>query len=283
MTWLFVNIVAAAAFMNIMRWAQRSGRDMRAVGAVNYVVAASCFLGAAALRPRLNLDPVVMALGAATGAIYVATYFVLDVALKQCGVAISMAAARLSVVMPTAASIMFWAERPGWVQYAGIALGVAALPLLTYRRPSAAEAHVRSRWAWLLLPVLFGLNGAASIVLKYCTWAAHGHSVEFLGALFLTAAAASVAASLPRSGLGRWRDAGVGVLLGVANAVPNYAMYVALGMVDGAIAFPVQACGTVLAATLMAAVLWRERYSRRTLVGLGLAVIALVLVNVRTQ
>jgi drug/metabolite transporter (DMT)-like permease len=49
--------------------------------------------------------------------------------------------------------------------------------------------------------------------------------------------------------------------------------------VPGVVAFPVQACGLLVLATLTGMVIWGERFSRKTWIGLLLAGIALVLIN----
>ena len=45
--------------------------------------------------------------------------------------------------------------------------------------------------------------------------------------------------------------------------------------------FPVQAAGGLVLSTVFAALVWRERFVRRTLVGMGVATVGLALVNLR--
>jgi drug/metabolite transporter (DMT)-like permease len=239
-------------------------------------------LALAALTPGLDLQPLPLILGAATGTLYVGIYFLLDTALHRCGVAISMAVGRMSVLIPTLASVLIWRERPNAAQVAGIALAVVALPLLSAARPDPLRQTRGGRWSWVLLPIYFVLNGAGGLLFKTSSVIAPSARVEYVAALFCAAAVASLTVALRRQGIGSAREAGVGVLLGAANLVPNLAMYAALAYVPGMIAFPVSACGTLLLTTGAAWVIWRERYSARALVGLALALAALVLINVRS-
>jgi len=279
-TWLLVNIVSAAAFLNIMKWGQRSKCDMTAMGAFNYAVAAMCFLAIALLRGNPDFSPFALVLGGLVGAAYVSLYFLLNAALRRCGVAITMAVARTSVLLPILASAFIWSEIPSWVQGIGIAIAVAALPLLgSYRRRDAAEPQ-RARRAWLLLPMLFLINGVASLGFKVCSAEVPEHRLEYLTALFCMAAVTSGGVALSRSGYGSLKEIRFGALLGLANVIPNHAMLMALRTVPGVVAFPVQACGLLVVATLTALVVWGERFSRKTWLGLCMAAIALVLINI---
>jgi hypothetical protein len=66
-----------------------------------------------------------------------------------------------------------------------------------------------------------------------------------------------------------WSGLGDGVKLAFVNVLGILTFLVALDEVAGVIAFPVQAVGGLLLNTLFAAWVWRERFVRRTLVGMG--------------
>ena len=72
-----------------------------------------------------------------------------------------------------------------------------------------------------------------------------------------------------------------GVKLAVVNVASILAFLVAFDQVVGVVAFPVQAVGGLLPNTLFAAAVWQERFVRMTLVGMGIAVMGLVLINVK--
>ena len=77
-----------------------------------------------------------------------------------------------------------------------------------------------------------------------------------------------------------WEGTGDGLRLGVVNVASILTYLVALEEVPGVIAFPVQAVGGMVLNTLFAAIVWRERFVQKTLMGLGIAVVGLLLVNV---
>jgi len=63
------------------------------------------------------------------------------------------------------------------------------------------------------------------------------------------------------------------------EATIGFAFIRALGQWKAILVFPTTSIGTILLTSLTATVLWRERYCRRSLWGMGLAAAALVLLN----
>ena len=70
-----------------------------------------------------------------------------------------------------------------------------------------------------------------------------------------------------------------GVLLGLVNLATKVTLLRALAALPGPAVFPSVTAGTIVLTVLSAMVLWRERYARRALIGMGLAVLGLVLIH----
>ena len=102
-----------------------------------------------------------------------------------------------------------------------------------------------------------------------------------MGVLFGVAALGSLLSFLSpawrRDLSGAWN----GLKLGAVNAASILAQLVALAQVSGVVAFPVQAAGGLVLNTLFAAAVWRERFARKTLVGMGVAAAGLAMVNLK--
>ena len=71
-----------------------------------------------------------------------------------------------------------------------------------------------------------------------------------------------------------------GIRLGLVNVASIVTYLIALEQVPGIIAFPIQAAGGMVLNTLWAAWVWEERFAGRTILGMVIAVLGLVLVNV---
>lgn len=99
----------------------------------------------------------------------------------------------------------------------------------------------------------------------------------------LSAAAASAGAVVPDSGRrGRTaRSLALGALVGVVNIAQIWVLLPALDQVPGVLAFPLAAAGGLALSTLGAYFMWHERVGRRAGIGIGLAMLAAALANVR--
>jgi drug/metabolite transporter (DMT)-like permease len=77
------------------------------------------------------------------------------------------------------------------------------------------------------------------------------------------------------------RSVALGVLVGAFNIGQIWVLLPALAQIPAVLAFPLAAAGGLALATLGARLLWRERFSRRAGIGIGLAMLAAALANVR--
>jgi drug/metabolite transporter (DMT)-like permease len=93
---------------------------------------------------------------------------------------------------------------------------------------------------------------------------------------------AAGAAPPPGADSGRGaRSLALGALIGVVNIGQIWALLPALAQVPGVLAFPLSAAGGLALATLGARVLWHERLGRQAALGIGLAMLAAALANIR--
>jgi drug/metabolite transporter (DMT)-like permease len=218
-------------------------------------------------------------LGSLTGACYVTAYFLMEVCIRAAGVGITQTVNRLSVALPVAASIFIWSEIPGVFQMCGIALALLAFPFLAYGRALPVEPNHPGKIAWLAL--CFLVQGVAGLFMKaYSQRAPAGAEVQFLCFLFSAAAVGSlvVAAGTARP---RLPDLAHGLALGATNALSNIGLLCALAALPGIVVFPTTSAAAILLSAAGAAALWRERFRGKALLGLVLAALALVLVNLK--
>jgi drug/metabolite transporter (DMT)-like permease len=165
---------------------------------------------------------------------------------------------RLSVVLPILASVFWWGEQPTQAQIAGIAATLVALVLLGGRGLSGAS-DLR---VWMLTGFLFLTSGGASVVSKaFLVLHLPDAKTTYTAVLFGTAALGGSLSFLTSRFRPTREDVGEGVLVGVTNVV---------------------ATGIQLVATaVFCAIVWKERFTRRMLIGMGIAVVGLALVNMR--
>ncbi|MDP6038898.1 MAG: hypothetical protein QGG64_10135 [Candidatus Latescibacteria bacterium] len=268
---LVLNIVFSIGFFHIIRVAQVKGRNMMVVAAVNYVLASSMCFGFSALSGNTALSQPTLIWGVVQGVMFIATYVLICTSMSLRGMAIGTAILRLSVVIPVLASVFYWGEVPSIFQVLGIGACLVALPLICTRAEGQAVSQTRLGIRGVLsIGLLFVGMGIASIASKAFIEAdvpdAH---TTFMGVLYGVAGLGAFVSFILPTWRESWSGLGDGVKLAFVNVLGILTFLVALDEVAGVIAFPVQAVGGLLLNTLFAAWVWRERFVRRTLVGMG--------------
>lgn len=270
-------VILAVGFMHTMRFAQTRGLNMAWVGAVNYLVAA-IFCGALwVLQPHSPVGWPAPVFGCLIGGAFVCLYFLYVATLNMVGPAVTQCVARLSLLIPVTFSVIVFDRRPlGASQVVATVLVVISLPLLTRANP--LRRSVQSRWQAPALACVFLVNGASSALMKAYTFhVPRGGQPALLTFLFAVAAVGLLAAAVRGGGRPRAAELLHGVALGLVNVGACYARVAAIALIAGASFFPAETAAGITLSTLAAAVLWKERFRGRTLMGMALAIVAVVL------
>ena len=280
MIYLVITVALMTAWNFIFRGAQRREADMYLVGSVNYVAAAAaCYLVARVVGGEAP-SPAVIQLGVWQGIVYVVAFFFQIPSMSAKGIAIVMAFVRLAVVVPVLASIFMWAEMPRALQTVGIILAVISLPMLTLDK-GVGDGRYSTRQL-LVFGGLFATNGIALVISKcFSVLKTPGQALYYLAILFAVAALGSFVPLAWRRQPFRTIEFTWGTALGLANAGSNLALLVALAHLPGIVVFPVNSCGGIVLAAIIAAVLWREIPGKLGFGGIGVAAAALVCLNLK--
>lgn len=275
---LLVATFFSAAFGLVLRWAQQRRCNVFAVGFVNYLIATLYqVVRHASAGPPPQVTPITLWLGAIVGAIYALNFGIFSPLIAKRGVSITTAIVRLAVIVPIVGAIVWWHETPLPIQYAGIALTLLAMPLITLKPnvPGALESS-----AVPLLVAMFLGNGISMLLFQaYQKLALPGEDALFLACLFGAAMLVTLVAWRLRSAGSSRRDIIPGVVLGLTNALANAALLESMHQLPSVIVFPFYSAVGLVVAVVAARLLWGERISQRETLGLGLAIVAVALVN----
>lgn len=309
---LLLKIVSAVGMGLVLKQADVHGLSRLSLIRINYAVAAMlAFLCAVAADQTLISRPTAL-LGCATGVLFVVGLVLWVKTIETAGLTLSIVAMRTAVVVPVLASFLLWQERPTLLELAGAAAALVALGLVLWdvvvNKPQASglkslagagqktttsglstldcpESAVKDSksivfptWAWLF--ALFLADGlvmtAAQVFRKEMP---QKENLPFQTVIFISAfAVTSVIYFLRRTRTGR-PELSFGAMLGVAN-LGNYVFLVlALALLPGIVVYPVLAAAEVGLLSLAGVLIWKEGVGVRSWCGIGLAVIALVLVQ----
>ena len=310
MIFLVFAVACSVAIGMIFKQAGRQQLDRTALLTVNYAAAVAVAIGLLGLGGRevdqgLTLSGELLALGAGTGVVLIAGFFVLAWATEVAGMSLAIGVMRVSVVVPFLASWGIWGEVPTLAQGLGMILAMGAFFLLAHQQsapkpvPAGASPAPDPESAVEPRSVLAGIDwhAAGVLALTFCSGGAVDVSMkafeEGFGAgnsrvLFLLLAFGVAflvgAVIVVRRGLreGHWptlEALGWGALLGVVNYGSLEFLLRAIEVLPGPLVFPANNIAIMVFAALLGITFWGERLSRPNRIGLALACLALVLLG----
>jgi len=277
---LLTSILCSVAVSVLLKISRGRHIDVAQAIAVNYPVAALlCWL---LLKPQpatlLTPSPAWWILGA-LGVLLPGVFLIMAGAVRHAGIVRSDAAQRLSLLIPLLAAFLLFGEAVNTMKLAGILVALAALACLLKRRLAGqGEAQAQSSWmAPLLLGVWVGY-GVIDILFKQMAKT----GAAFASILFTTFVLAAVLIFawliLRRT---RWtaRSLLAGVALGLLN-FGNIYFYIRAHQVfpeNPTLVFSAMNIGVISLGTLVGAGVFKEKLSWVNALGIGLAIVAIVI------
>ena len=274
--------VSQSAGTAAIRVIQARSRDVYTSVLVNYVVGALLAGGYCLWRGRFDETwPTAVTLGVLAGGLYVAALLIVIHNMGQRGLAMTSALIGTSQLLPSVLALAL-GESLGPIQGAGLLVAAVAIPLLSTSTATGVAIRQAPRWR-AALP-LFVINGCAAclnlLASKHCGPASFP--------VYLTSL--SVTATVVSGVVWRvWRrralpgDVWRGVVFGLFNVIYTLTVLIAVKAVGGAVLFPGASVTSLTLTTALAVWWWRERLQRRGWIGLGLAAVAVAMLQARTS
>lgn len=274
MSTIVASVLCSVAVSVLLKVARGRSLAVDQVIAFNYVAAATLCL--VLLRPPLGAlpqSPDSWWLFGALGLLLPSIFLVMAAAVRHAGIVLSDAAQRLSLFLSLLAAFVLFDERLGGQKLAGAALAVCALVLLVTKPAGGATL---GRAAPVLLAVWVGY-GVIDVLFKQLSKT----GAAFSATLFVTFVLAGTLLFgwllLRRT---RWalRNVVAGLLLGALN-FGNIYFYIRAHQLypeSPTLVFSTMNIGVISLGTLVGAGVFGERPSRLNYAGVGLAVVAIV-------
>ncbi|NBC16730.1 MAG: hypothetical protein GVY18_05355 [Bacteroidetes bacterium] len=307
---LALAVCCSLAIGMIFKVAGQRNFDRIALLTTNYlaaVVLASVLLAAGVEETAggLTASRELLALGVTTGALFIAGFFIYALATQVAGMSLAVGVMRVSVVIPFLASWVIWNEVPTPAQGLGLVLAGVAFFMIARRDAAAVQeapdvadlgtpsdvnataAHSASSGVrvFAVLGLLFCAGGIVDVFMKTFDehFAATNSRALFLLMVFGVAFLIGFGIVLWRGLLrGQWPERATlawGVLLGVTNYGSVEFILRAIRQLSGPFVFPANNIALVIGAALLGVFFWQERLTLLNWGGLGLAAVALVLLN----
>jgi len=281
MIFLVSHIIFASLFALQVKHYQSSGRDMLAVGAINYIVAAIAAGVWVGYKGEFGISNATWIIGILCGIAYFVSYFFIINAVKSSGISITWSVVRLSVIVPVLFSIFYWKEQPNAFQIGGIMSVCVSLPLLSIRTDNGSNNRINHSVSFIII-ALFLVGGGVGLAAKaFNEFSPPEQRQMYLLFLFGTAAIVSTSVAIVRKASFELKDVSFGIILGVCNLLAGNSLLLALARLPGMLVFPVAGSMSIILTTLAGVTFWRERLQKLTILGIAAAVIAVVLINLK--
>jgi drug/metabolite transporter (DMT)-like permease len=282
MMFLLLSILCSVSIAHLLKYVE--GKPIAKFGlfATNYLVGALiAFGGSYRELQQVRLGPVLW-LGMIVGGLFVCSYVLMTLTFRTLGVTIPVSLMRLSAVLPTFGSIIFFAELPQPLQVVGIILAFLALPLTSEERLVFTDPGriLNNGFGWgLMLFFTFGISNFIFKIQRELFQTQNPY--YFLAIIFFTAFLVSIIVALARHAKMTRYVLGLGIILGVLNVFANYSLMRALQVLPGIVVYPINGVGTIVLSAMTSMILWKERLTRSNYAFIVLASIALLLIYPR--
>lgn len=265
-----------------------------AAAGINYLVAAVACSGWAVAAGQ-PLHPLTLLLGTLSGFAYVAAMVLLLPSMRRSGVALTGSLMQLALMLPVAVAIWRFGELPNTAQWVGIALTVIALPILSTAKAVDVDEPIEKGAFWLPLGLFLSAGGSQVFMKEFSAARPSEELALFSAALFVSATlftyawmwlakdegrpdAKSFALAEGEREIGEWP---LGIALGTMNVLQLVFLLLALRMLPAIIVFPISASCGIVVNVLVSRWLWKEQPPLAGWVAIGMAVVAVVLLNLK--
>jgi multidrug transporter EmrE-like cation transporter len=295
MLYLALAIIASFSIALLVKHNETHGARTEVVLASNYLSASAIGWGVLLLSPSgaviRGISRETWLLGAGGALLWPGAFFLMMWAVRRYGVSLAGSVARLSLSVPVVFALLFLRERLTPATVLGVAGAFAAFLLLSPLRrlagaEQAPERQASSSQAAWVFPALVLVFGVVDLWVNLHHTVAPGEERFLFVVLIFTGA-----------GIGAWLVVGLrrlrpegdsvgrGLLLGVPNFFSTYLLMEALrspAFADlSTVVYTLYSAAGVVLAFGAGAVIWKEPLTLKNRLGVVLAVVAIVLLNVR--
>ena len=214
------------------------------------------------------------------GGLFVSVFFVMATTSQKNGVSVASVAGKMSVVVPIISGVILYNESLTALKIVGMFLALVAVYL-----SSVKEGENTLGKSSLLFPVLLFLgSGVIDTVLKYIETNYVSDVAFFSGSLFGIAFLFGVLILLYNRIVNQEKLVLKSIFAGIALGVPNYFSIIFLikalkiESLDSSTLFTINNVAIVVVSTIVGLILFKESFSLKNKIGIGLAILGIVLV-----
>ena len=218
------------------------------------------------------------------GFLFIAIFNVMALTAQRNGLSVASVASKMSVVIPIIFGLFFYNESLGWQKALGIVLALLAVYLASYKAKTDQRFSIKTLW----LPIILFLGSVTiDTSIKYIetTFLADNGIPIFSATIFFIAGVIGIgllsAKAIQKQFTFDPKSIVSGVILGVVNYYSIYTLLKALNAenFESSTIFTVNNVAIVMLTTLIGLLLFKERLLTKNWIGIGIAVLSIILVT----
>ncbi len=277
--YIFAGVACSVVIAHLLRSLETRGMRTLHLVVVNYIVAIL-------LLPFFIPDDAVWIptgyphfwwMGLVNGIIFIVNFVIYSKSTLANGVGVSVAAMRMSLVVPVVFSIAYYAEPFHLGHASALLMVLAALAMMILKPGIPIRESVRNG---KMLLAMFLMTGSADVLIRIFEREAPAvyDPAHFILMIYLVALAAGLALLLWKREL-RFtrREWVVGAAIGIPNLLSFWFMLKALDLTTATQTFALTHTGVVAGGTLLGRGYWKDPLAPRQWAGIGLALAAILL------
>ena len=274
---LFLAIVCGALTSIVMRLSTSRAVNINGMVAFNYLACLICALALSGTDSLLSATTgfsTAHSLGCLNGLLYVTGMLLMQQNMRDSGVILTTAFAKLGVLIPIFFAAFVFQEIPTPLQIVGVILSIIGIVMIK------ANPSDRVRFRFSLITLLLVTGGVSTVLKIYTEVGIASLSNVFLLIAFAVAFFIALA-------LAWWKKERLGVtefmwgmMLGLPNFFTSRFILDALEAIPAVIVYPTRGVATILLVTIVGIALFKEYLNTRQWVAFATILIALSFLNI---
>ncbi len=285
MIYLLLSILSSTIIFVVFRMYTRFGINTLQAIIVNYFIACTVgFFGYIEGSDFTHVPTEKWFPGALMlGALFITVFNLAAITTQRSGLSVVAVATKMSVAIPVFCGIFLYNESTGILKLSGILLALVAVYLTSIKTKKGISIRPEN----LVFPLLVFIgSGVIDTSLKYLetSYVNETDVGLFSSTIFATAGTIGVIILVIQGILGKLKIELKNILGGIALGVPNYfsiyflVMALRSGGFESSTIFTINHVAIVALSTLTGIVLFNEQLIKKNWIGLGLAIISIILV-----
>ncbi len=217
------------------------------------------------------------------GGLFISVFNLMGLTTQRSGLSVVSVATKMSVVIPIIFGLVYYKESLGTFKIIGIILALAALYLASIKTKNGIKVKPSN----IILPILVFLgSGIIDTTVKYLEgeFIAENDIPIFSAVIYAVSAIIGFVILGIQAIKGKFRFQIKNVIGGIAIGIPNYfSIYFLVrafrsGILDSSGIFAINNVAIVMASTLLGILLFKEKLLPKNWIGIGLAVLSIILI-----